>query len=115
MSIKSIIAGGPVAILAAGGGVLFAQHELHYLLRPSVIETLAGIAAIGGGMVWAKNHKAKGKAEDKAVGQPSVEEQAAAYLAGIRDAQQTLPKAQPAPRDMVIDHTGSVVQRNRVR
>jgi disulfide bond formation protein DsbB len=55
MSIKSIIAGGPVAILAAGGGIMWAQHELHYLLRPSVVETIAGIAAVTGGVLWAKN------------------------------------------------------------
>lgn len=60
MNIKSILTAGPVGILTAGGGVMWAQHELHYLLRPSVIETLAGIATVGGGMVWAAN-KSKGK------------------------------------------------------
>jgi type II secretory pathway predicted ATPase ExeA len=62
MMVKRILASGPFGILAAGGGVLFAQHELHYLLRPSMVETFAGIAAVGGAVMWAKS-KAKRQAQ----------------------------------------------------
>jgi hypothetical protein len=61
MNVKAILAGGPVAIATVGGGVMWAQHELHYLLRPSVIETLAGVATVGGGVLWAMG-KGKRKA-----------------------------------------------------
>ena len=65
--ISKILAGGPPAVLAAGGGLMYAQHELHYLLRPSIIETLAGIAALGGAVVWSRNrHKAKAEQQDTA-------------------------------------------------
>lgn len=50
--VKAAIAAGPAGVLTLGGGVLFAQHELHYLLRPSVIETIAGIGAVVGGILW---------------------------------------------------------------
>jgi hypothetical protein len=64
MMVKRILASGPFGILAAGGGVLFAQHELHYLLRPSIVETFAGIAAVGGAVMWSKN-KAKRQAQSE--------------------------------------------------
>lgn len=51
-TIKAAIAAGPAGILTLGGGVLYAQHELHYLLRPSVVETIAGIGAVVGGILW---------------------------------------------------------------
>jgi hypothetical protein len=89
MNIKNIIAGGPVAILAAGGGVMWATHELHYLLRPSVIETLAGIATVGGGIAWAKS---KGKAPAEEQEHPTVA-RATIQQDAVRRAQ-ALPPAQ---------------------
>lgn len=61
MSIKNIIAGGPVAILATGGGVMWAQHEVHYLLSPHVLESLGGVACVGGLMAWSAMSKRKTK------------------------------------------------------
>lgn len=57
-TVKAILAGGPPAVLTTGAGIMYAQHELHYLLRPSVVETIAGIAALGGAVLWSKRSKA---------------------------------------------------------
>jgi hypothetical protein len=116
MNVKAILAGGPVAIATVGGGVMWAQHELHYLLRPSVIETLAGVATVGGGVLWAmgkgKRKAAQAQPETPAVapvqepqalpqGQPTAAE-AQAYLQGVREALLT-KQAEPAPQRQVID------------
>lgn len=79
-TIKAALAAGPAGILTLGGGVLFAQHELHYLLRPSVIETAAGIGAVVGGILWstaAGKRKATREANRVAV------KEAEAYMADI--------------------------------
>jgi hypothetical protein len=86
--ISKVIAGGVPAIAAAGGAVMYAQHELHYLLRPSVIETLAGITAVGGGCLWASK---AGKA--KAAKQVDAQARADEIIAAVREA---LPQGQPA-------------------
>lgn len=96
MSIKSIVAGGPVAILAAGGGIMWAQHELHYLLRPSVVETIAGIAAVTGGVLWAKNKSKAQLAPQPATEQP---QQVSATLPH-QVTRQALPPAQPQVTDL---------------
>lgn len=67
-TIKAALAAGPAGILTLGGGVLYAQHELHYLLRPSVIETLAGVGAVVGGILWST------AASKRKAGREAVEE-----------------------------------------
>lgn len=66
--IGRILKAGPAAVIASGGGILFAQHELHYLLRPSMVETLAGIAGIGAAALYArsKGRKSQEQAEQDA-------------------------------------------------
>jgi len=60
-SIKAIIAGGPPAIIASGAGIMYANDNLHYLLRPSIRDTLLGVAGVVGASIWVKA-KGKGKA-----------------------------------------------------
>ena len=115
MNLKAILAGGPVAIATVGGGVMWAQHELHYLLRPSVIETLAGVATVGGGVLWAMG-KGKRKAETPAPA-PAVEQSAVderiMRLTEAMEAKASLPPAQHVQRPMVIDQQGQTVERFR--
>ena len=63
--IDTIKYGGPAAVVTvvAGGWVL--RDEIHYLLRPSVMETIAAVAVAGGGALWAKG-ASKRRAERKA-------------------------------------------------
>ena len=63
--IDTIKYGGPAAVVTvvAGGWVL--RDEIHYLLRPSVMETIGAVAVAGGGALWAKG-ASKRRAERKA-------------------------------------------------
>jgi len=100
-TIKAVIAGGPPAILAAGGGLLYLQHELHYLLRPSVVETVAGVAAVGGAILWTKGRGKRKAATAERVEQSAVDERIA-RLAEAMEQRQALPRS-----TQVIDYTNA--------
>lgn len=91
--IKAVIAGGPPAIIAAGGAALYLQHELHYLLRPSVIETVAGVGAVGGAVLWSMG-KGKRKAAKAEQAQAIEQEPVVEYVQQLRP----LPTTHALPR-----------------
>jgi len=99
--IAKVIAGGTPAVLAAGAGVMYVQHELHYLLRPSVIETIAGIAAVGGGVMWARK-ASKRKAEQAPAVEASQVDQRITDLAAELRRRAALPQGMPH----TIDYAG---------
>ena len=102
MNLKAVLAAGPAGVLALGGGIMYVQHEIHYLLRPSVMETLAGIAAVGGALLWSRNHASKkAEAEQEAPAPPAV-------VQAPTEAPKPLPQARP------IDYPNNV-QRQRQR
>jgi len=101
--IKAIIAGGPPAVLAAGGTIMYAQHEVHYLLRPSVVETLAGIAALGGAVIWAKNKKTPTPAPAQNEQERSNVIQGEAWQPA--HPQTALPPSQPQQQPFTTDQT----------
>jgi len=107
-TIKAVIAGGPPAVLAAGGAVMYLQHELHYLLRPSVIETLAGIGALGGAVLWAKGKGKRKAATAERVEQSAVDERIA-RLAEAMEQRHAPPRS-----TQVIDYT-TAAQRQAAR
>jgi hypothetical protein len=104
MNIKAILAGGPPVILALGGGVMYAQHELHYLLRPSVVETLAGVGAVGGAILWSMG-KGKRKVKAEAVDQAPAVESVDERIARLAEAMERQAQALPPARGQVVDFT----------
>jgi len=102
--IAKVIAGGTPAVLAAGAGVMYVQHELHYLLRPSVIETIAGIAAVGGGVMWARKAGKRKAEQAPAVEGTTVDERL--WAASVLEAELRRSGALPQGAPHTIDYAG---------
>ena len=92
--IRNIIAGGPPAVVATGLGVMYASDQLHWLMRPSIRDTLFGVAAIGGATLWAKLKGKKTPPQTDTL--PQAEEPKMVVWEEVRRAQE-LPRAQTYP------------------
>lgn len=89
--VRTIVAGGPPAILAAYGAFEVITHEIHYLLRPSVWETVTGAVGVGGAIVWSLRNKGK-KGTAETPPQPVAEEPRIVEMP--RYVEKTLPRSQ---------------------
>ena len=98
--IDTVKYGGPAAVVTvvAGGWVL--RDEIHYLLRPSVMETIGAVAVAGGGALWAKG-ASKRRAERKAEQEQAI---APRYVQQLRP----FPSSQALPHGRRVEYGGHV-------
>lgn len=104
--VSKVTAYGTPGMIAAGATVIWGQSLLQWVTQPTHLLPVAAISAVTA-LGIAKRKGKVAPAQEQAPTTPTAE-QAQAYLDSLRV--QALP---PAQRPMVVDQTGSVVERVR--